>query len=113
MTSGGSKYTAGHLGKLNRTIRIARRVKSAKFAKALYEFRNTTLAHTLVGSSTSAPRTMPKYGYERRLLRASIAIVEGLNNAVRDSSFAFDMAVEQSERNAEALWKGCTFAVLR
>ncbi len=108
---GGGHYAAGHIHRFDRAIRIAGAIATSKFKTALYDFRNRSLAHSLVFHAPAAPVVLPKYGYERRLLRASIAVVSNFNNAVRDSSFAFDMAVEQSRRNARALWTNCTFTV--
>lgn len=108
----GSKKASEILARLRRTISIAEQVQRATFKTALFNFRNSALAHTLHLTSQSPPSKLPKYGYERRLLRASIAIVWNMNSAIRGSDFMFDMAIEQSQRNAKALWEGCTFNVL-
>lgn len=107
-----NKYVLGHMNRLERAIKIAKLVDGAKFKRELYDFRNRQIAHTLVANNTSQPESVPKFGYERRVLRASIALVENLNNAIRDSSFMFDMAIEQSRRKAHALWNRCTFDIV-
>ena len=98
--------------RLDQAMRVAQKVKSSKFNAALQSFRNERVAHNLDFSARVAPSSVLKYGYERKLLRASIAVVSKLNNAIRDSHFMFDEAVAQSRRNAIAFWKGCTIKVL-
>jgi len=106
-------YAARHKAKFDRAVTLAKRIEASRFTAALYRFRNEQLAHSLVSGRPTAPSTLPKYGYERRILTASIAVAEAFNNAVRDSSFFFEDAIKISKANAEALWNGCTFAVSR
>ncbi len=107
-----SRYSALQMKRFFRARHVAQLVKASRFHRALLSFRNERVAHNLdFGTRVSPPPTL-KYGYERRLLRASIAVINNLNGALRDSSFMFDDAIEQSKRNAEALWQGCTFSVL-
>lgn len=107
-----NSYVEGQLARLAKAIRVAKRVSGSGFRRSLLTFRDHRLAHSLtppINPSGAAPA--PKYGYERRLLRASVAVVDGFNGALRNSSFAFDISFENSKRNAEALWHSANFAV--
>ncbi len=106
------RYTERQMTRLERAKHVSGLVKKSKFNRALQHFRNERVAHNLEFGSKVSPAPNVKYGYERRLLRASIAIINNLNGALRDSSFMFDDAIEQSQRNARALWEGCKFSVL-
>ncbi len=105
------RYVDAQLQRLDRASEVAALVKSSRFNAALRSFRDEKVAHNLDFGTRAPPATTLKYGYERRLLRASIAIVSNLNNAIRNSSFMFDDAIEQGRRNAAALWNGCSFSV--
>lgn len=106
------RYTERQMRRLDRAVRVAQKVMRSRFITALQGFRNERVAHNLDFSARAAPSSVLKYGYERRLLRASIAVVSNLNNAIRDSHFMFDDAIAQSRRNAAAFWKGCKIEVL-
>ena len=54
-----------------------------------------------------------KYGDETRLLEASIPIVERLFCWVNGKSFSIKDSQDIDRKNAEALWNGCKFNVLR
>jgi hypothetical protein len=100
-----------NMRRLDRAVHVAELVRASRFHAALREFRDEKVAHNLDFAVRAVASRTLKYGYERRLLRASIAVVSNLNNALRDSSFMFDDAIGQSKRNAAALWNGCTFVV--
>jgi hypothetical protein len=102
---------ARNMRRLDRTIHVAELVKRSRFHRALRAFRDEKVAHSLDFAVRAIPSVALKYGYERRLLRASIAVVSNLNNAIRNSSFMFDDAVDQSKRNAKALWAACNFEI--
>lgn len=107
-----NQYVRDQIGLLKRAIATTRRVERARFRKALVDFRNERLAHSLTGDAAkSLASPTLKYGYERRLLRASIAIINAFNGALRDSQFMFDMSFEHSKRNAAALWGACKFSI--
>jgi hypothetical protein len=54
-----------------------------------------------------------KNGDETILLEASIPIVEHLYCRVTGKGFSIKNSQEIDEENAEALWNGCKFDVLR
>ncbi len=111
-TAAPNEYVRRQLARLAKAIRVARKVSRAGFRGALVAFRDERLAHSLTPPTSPAGATpAPKYGYERRLLRASVAVVDAFNGALRNSSFAFDMSFESSKRNAEAFWFSAKFAV--
>jgi hypothetical protein len=108
-----NSYVRKQMARLDQAIRVTRKVQASRFKASLVAFRNERLAHSLTSSQMMGkPSPKLKYGYERRLLRASIAVIGGLNGALRDSNFMFKDAFEQSRRNAKALWLGCKFTVL-
>lgn len=106
-----NSYVKQHVAHLQKAIRVAKKISQATFRKALVEFRDARLAHSLTpqANPTQAKLTL-KYGYERRLLTASIAIVNAINGALRNSTFAFEMSFENSKRNAEAFWLTAKFS---
>jgi hypothetical protein len=54
-----------------------------------------------------------KFGDETTLLEASIPIVERLYCWVNGKGFSIKDSQEIDQENAEALWNGCQFRVLR
>lgn len=111
-TTSPNHYVRDQLNRLRRAVVVTRLVERSGFRKALRAFRDERLAHSLTpGATKSTAGPTLKYGYERRLLRASIAIINAFNGALRDNQFMFDMAYEQSRRNAEALWGACRFNI--
>jgi hypothetical protein len=59
------------------------------------------------------PTSKGPYGDEREVLDASLPIVEALYCWVNGRGFSFEDSRKIDRRNAEALWNGCTFKVLR
>jgi hypothetical protein len=54
-----------------------------------------------------------KYGDETALLESSIPIIERLYCWVNGKSFSIKESQDIDQENAEALWNGCKFSVLR
>ena len=77
--------------------------------------RHKHLAHSLTQTQAEKHGPVPpmKYGDETSLLEASIPIIERLYCWVNGKSFSISNSQEIDQKNAEALWKGCTFEVLR
>lgn len=111
-TAAPNQYVLNRINRLRKAVTVTRRLEASGFRKALRSFRDERLAHSLTpGAAKSAANPSLKYGYERKLLRASIAVINAFNGSLRDSQFMFDMAYEQSKRNAEALWGACRFNI--
>jgi hypothetical protein len=100
---------------LREAIANARRIIESPQLNSLRNLRDKHLAHSL--SATHREKNRPvapmKYGDETELLEASIPIIERLCCWVRGVSFDVADSREVDRSNAEALWKGCTFKVLR
>jgi hypothetical protein len=81
---------------------------------ALKNFRHKFIAHALSKSDAEHRGQViaaPKYGEERRLLYSTIDIVKGLYLGVANTDFAFDMTVQQAQRNAREFWGACKFQI--
>lgn len=107
-----NSYVTSQLDRLHKTIRVARRVSQSKFRRSLVAFRDSRLAHSLTPKNNPTVATpSPKFGYERRLLRASVAVIDGLNGTLRNSSFLFEDSFENAKYNAEAFWLSAKFSI--
>jgi AbiU2 len=82
---------------------------------SVVNLRDKHLAHSL--TTTRREKRTPvqpmKFGDETELLNASIPIVERLYCWVNGVSFSVMDSQEIDQKNAEALWNGCKFDVLR
>jgi hypothetical protein len=66
--------------------------------------------HRAEKKETIAPA---KFGDEHRLLSYSVAIVDGLQQGINGQTMLWNRLKKIAKRNAEALWNGCCFEVLR
>ena len=96
-------------------IRSSRHIQSSSMLKSVRNFRDKYLAHSLEQTNWERRESVGsmKYGYERRLLSRAIALVNALYLGVNGVSYGWAQSVRIARDNAEALWKGCTFKVLR
>ena len=100
---------------LTNSITQARKIESSTILRSARNLRDKHLAHSL--SETSQEKegaVLPmKYGDERKLLLDSIPLVQALHLWVNGKGFNFDHSREIARRNAEELWKNCTFNIPR
>jgi hypothetical protein len=100
---------------LKQAIADARAVLGSSRLASIMNIRDKHLAHSL--ETTRAEKRGPiqpmKNGDETELLNASIPIIERLNCWVNGKSFSIENSREIDQHNAEALWNGCKFSVLR
>jgi len=100
---------------LTNTIAQARKIESSTILRSVRNLRDKHLAHSL--SETSQEKegaVLPmKYGDERKLLLDSIPLVQALYLWVNGKGCNFDHSREIARRNAEELWKNCSFNIPR
>jgi len=99
---------------LRKAIKDAREILGSQRLVGIMNLRNKHLAHSL--SETHIERKTEfvapmQYGDERAILLASLPIVETLHCWVSGKSFSFDNSRDIDRKNAEALWKRCTFNI--
>ncbi|WP_063993956.1 AbiU2 domain-containing protein [Bradyrhizobium sp.] len=111
----GSEQAAKAKTELRQAIADSRAIiASARLASAM-NIRDKNLAHSLESTRREkhGPIQPMKYGDETELLKASIPIIERLYCWVSGKSFSVEDSCRIDQKNAEALWNGCTFNVLR
>ena len=100
---------------LRETIASVREIAQSEQLKSIMNARHKHIAHSL--TETKLERRGPilpmKIGDETNLIERSIPIVERLYCWVNGTSFSIRESQRIDQDNAEALWKGCTFSVLR
>jgi hypothetical protein len=101
---------------LGKAIANAHAILRSPKLLSIMHLRHKHLAHSLT-ETTLEKRTGPippmKYGDERAILFASLPIVEALYCWVNGTSFSFANSQKIARNNADALWKRCTFDILR
>lgn len=101
---------------LRQVIFDARNIQGSARLVSVMNLRDKHLAHSLsrtrreIRIGSVGPM---KYGDETALINASIPIVEGLYCWVNGTSFSIADSQEIDRTNAEALWHGCKFEVLK
>jgi len=76
--------------------------------------RDKHLAHALSETRREkkvGPQPPMKYGDERKMLEATLPIVEALYCWVNGTSLSFENSREIDRRNAKALWEACKFTI--
>jgi hypothetical protein len=98
---------------LNNAIAKTKRVKASPRLESVLNIRHKHLAHSLTETNLERKGTVHpmKYGDEAWLFEETLTIVDGLNIGINGAGFAWDHALQIARRNAEALWKSCTFTV--
>jgi HEPN superfamily AbiU2-like protein len=97
---------------LRTSIEQSREIERSTLLASVRDLRNRHLAHSLSQTAQETAQPM-KYGDERKLLLDSIPLVQALHLWVNCTSFNFDDSRKIAQRNAEALWKRCTFEIER
>jgi hypothetical protein len=100
---------------LRKAIASAREVLQSEQLKSLMNARDKHIAHSLTETyrEKHGPIAPIKIGDETNLIERSIPIVERLYCWVNGTSFSISESQRIDQDNAEALWKGCKFSVLR
>jgi hypothetical protein len=82
---------------------------------SVMNLRDKHLAHSLTSTRREkrAPVQPMKLGDETHLLNASVPIVERLYCWMNGKGFSVGDSQRIDQENAEALWNGCKFDVLR
>jgi AbiU2 len=96
---------------LTNSIAQARKIESSTILRSARNLRDKHLAHSLSETSHEKKGAVLKYGDERKLLLDSIPLVQALHLWVNGKGFNFDHSREIARRNAEELWKNCTFSI--
>jgi hypothetical protein len=100
---------------LMQVIDDSRSILSSPRLASVMNLRDKHLAHSLTTTRREKRAPVPpmKFGDETELLNASIPIVERLYCWVNGVGFSVLDSQEIDQKNAEALWNGCKFSVLR
>jgi hypothetical protein len=111
----GSEQAAKAKRELQQAIADSRTIIASPKLASVMNIRDKHLAHSLEATRREkhGPVQPMKYGDETELLSASIPIIEWLYCWVNGKSFSIADSQEIDQKNAEALWNGCTFKVLR
>lgn len=111
----GRRQAAKAKADLRSAIADSRKIIGSGRLRSVMNARDKHLAHSLVTTrrEKDGPVDPMKRGDETALFDASVAIVEKLYRVITGAGFMMDEAREIDQRNAEALWKGCKFKVLR
>jgi AbiU2 len=98
---------------LKNSIAKGRNIETSALLAHVRNLRDKHLAHSVTKTSHQERRTVlpVKYGDERKLLVESVSLVEALRLWVNGKGLSFDKSREIARRNAEALWKHCTFDI--
>lgn len=101
---------------LGNLISDTRSIRASEQLKSVMNLRDKRLAHSLEFTKREekyGPVIPMKHGQETELLQLSIPIVERLYCWVNGTSFSIADSAKIDRANAEALWRGCKFDVLR
>jgi hypothetical protein len=100
---------------LRQAIADAKAVLGSPRLASIMNIRDKHLAHSLeiTRAEKNGPIQPMKNGDETELLNASIPIIEQLYCWVNGTSFLIANSQKIDQHNAEALWNGCKFSVLR
>jgi hypothetical protein len=98
---------------LKNSIATGREIENSTLLTRVRNLRDKHLAHSLSETSREKKEIVSpmKYGDERKLHIASTRLVKALHLWVNGASFDFDNSRAIARRNAEALWKHCTFEI--
>jgi hypothetical protein len=99
---------------LRKAITDARDILCSQRLAGIMNLRHKHLAHSLSETrleKKTGPVAPMKYGDEREILLASLPIVEALYCWISGKGFSFEDSREIDRKNAQALWKRCTFDI--
>jgi hypothetical protein len=112
----GLEEAARARSELTKAIGDARDILMSERLAGIMNLRDKQLAHSLSETrreKKTGPVAPMKYGDERKILLASLPIVEALYCWINGKSFSFANSQKIDRNNAEALWKRCTFDIQR
>lgn len=111
----GNEQALNAKNELAKAIKDARDILSSQRLASVMNLRDKHLAHSLTITRREKRGVVQpmRYGDETALLNASTPIVESLFCWVAGKSFSIEKSQEIDQENAEALWNGCKFNVLR
>jgi hypothetical protein len=111
----GEEQAATAKSQLKQAIADSRAILGSTQLASVMNIRDKHLAHslTITRREKRGPVQPMKYGDETGLLDASIPIIERLYCWVNGKSFSIKDSQDIDQANAEALWDGCKFSVLR
>jgi hypothetical protein len=111
----GAEQAATAKAELKKAIADSRVIIRSPRLASVMNVRNKHLAHSLTVTRRErrGPVQPMKIGDETELLNASIPIIERLYCWVNGKSFSISSSQDIDQANAEALWGGCKFSVLR
>jgi hypothetical protein len=111
----GIAQTVRARSELKEAIASAREILKSAQLRSLMNARDKHIAHSLIETRREkhGPIAPIKIGDETKVIERSIPIVERLYCWVNGTSFSISESQRIDQDNAEALWKGCTFSVLR
>jgi hypothetical protein len=100
---------------LTQAVNDSRTILSSPRLASVMNLRDKHLAHSLTSTRREkrAPVQPMKLGDETHLLNASVPIVERLYCWMNGKGFSVGDSQRIDQENAEALWNGCKFDVLR
>jgi AbiU2 len=111
----GNEQAVKSKAELTEAIASARAVLTSAQFNSVMNIRDKHLAHSL--ERTRREQTVDvqrmKYGDETALIGVSIPIIERLRCWVNGAGFNLADSQRIDDKNAQALWHGCTFKVLR
>src|SRR6516164_3496660 len=99
---------------LQKAIDDSRAIMASQRRASIMNLRDKHLAHALSETRREkkvGPQPPMKYGDERKMLEATLPIVEVLYCWVNGTSLSFQTSREIDRRNAKALWEACTFTI--
>ena len=98
---------------MHEAIAKANVVKTSPRLRSVINIRDKHLAHSLAQTASERNGAVDpmRYGDGPCLLKETIKIVDGLHIGINGEGFQWEDAREMARRDAEALWKSCTFAV--
>jgi hypothetical protein len=96
-------------------IHYAKFLQQSRRVTSLKNFRHKHLSHSLAKTRAEKKGTIApaKFGDEHGLLSYSVAIVDGLQQGINGQTMLWNRLKKIAKRNAEALWNGYCFEVLR
>jgi AbiU2 len=107
------KQAAETASRLNMAIAKAKSVFASPKLCSVLNIRHKHIAHSLTETSLERKGSVHpmKYGDEQWLFEQTLQIVDDLHIGINGASFMWGDAIRIARRNAESLWKSCTFAV--
>jgi hypothetical protein len=111
----GDEHAARAKIDVKKAIAKTEAILSSTRLASVMNMRDKHLAHSLTETNREKKGAVPamRYGDETALLNDSIPIIENLFCWVNGKSFSIEDSQKIDRENAQALWYGCKFDVLR